>query len=332
MYEFNKISKDDLITIFRNTARKMNVQETIVEKDYWVCFVLNYLFSTCIWKESFTFKGGTSLSKCFSLIHRFSEDIDLILDWRVIGYAKDEPWELRSKTQQDKFNKESNQKVTVFLEEQFIGQMMIDFNNFLDDEFCIRIDDKDPQAVLFEYPKVFRSEYLLQAVRLEIGALAAWTPSETATVLPYVAEQYPQVFQGSKIEIKTVSPERTFWEKATILHHEANRPDSLDIPKRYARHYYDLYCIGNSKYKDYIFSNIDQLVKVVSFKEKFYSRKWANYESATKEKIRLLPDKYRFKELKEDYENMKEMFFDEYPNFEDLMAGIAKLEDEIHDI
>lgn len=332
MYEFNKISRDDLRTIFRNTARKMNVQEAIVEKDYWVCFVLNYLFSMCKWKEAFAFKGGTSLSKCFSLIQRFSEDIDLIIDWRVLGYTKDEPWEMRSKTQQDKFNKESNQKVIEFLRKDFIEQIIIDFKKTLDDEFSIKIDDDDQQTVLFEYPKVFKSEYLSQSIRLEIVALAAWTPSEMVGILPYVAEQYPRLFNSDKINIKTVSPERTFWEKATILHHEANRPDSLDMPKRYARHYYDLYCIGNSRYKEQVLSDIEQLGKVVRFKEKFYPRKWADYKSATKEKIRLLPDVYRFKELKDDYENMKEMFFGEYPEFEDVMKGIAKLEDEIHEM
>ena len=193
MYEFNKISRDDLRTIFRNTARKMNVQEAIVEKDYWVCFVLNYLFSISKWKEAFAFKGGTSLSKCFSLIQRFSEDIDLIIDWRVLGYTKDEPWEMRSKTQQDRFNKDSNQKVIEFLKKEFIEHLIIDFKNTLDDEFCIMIDD-DQQTVLFVYPKVFKSEYLSQSIRLEIGALAAWTPSEIVGISPYVAEQYPQLF------------------------------------------------------------------------------------------------------------------------------------------
>lgn len=85
------------------TASKMKISEAIVEKDFWVCFCLDYLFHECKWKEAFAFKGGTSLSKAYGLIERFSEDIDLILDWRVIGYKKDEPWEERSNTKQLKF-------------------------------------------------------------------------------------------------------------------------------------------------------------------------------------------------------------------------------------
>lgn len=99
---------DDRRELFRNTADKMGLNDAIVEKDFWVCFTLDYLFHRCPWKDSITFKGGTSLSKAFNLISRFSEDIDLILDRRVLGYGKLEPWEKRSNTKQDAFNKEAN--------------------------------------------------------------------------------------------------------------------------------------------------------------------------------------------------------------------------------
>ena len=236
MFEYKKISKNELEQVVRNASLKIGINEVIIEKDYWVCFVLNYLFSKCKWKDAFTFKGGTSLSKCFHLIQRFSEDIDLILDWRVIGYSVDEPWEERSSTKQDKFNKESNRKTEAFLKNEFVPQLESDFSNMLNEDFHISIDENDPQTVLFEYPKVFKSSYVTQAVRLEIGTLAAWTPSEVVPILPDIQKIYPMLFDGDFIAVRTVLPERTFWEKATILHHEANRPKELGIPKRYARH------------------------------------------------------------------------------------------------
>lgn len=177
MFEYKKMSKNELEQVIKNASLKIGVNEVILEKDYWVCFVLNYLFSKCKWKEAFTFKGGTSLSKCFNLIHRFSEDIDLILDWRVIGYSFDEPWQERSNTNQDKFNKDSNHKTEDFLKIEFLPQLESDFRDMLNEEFHIRIDESDLQTVLFEYPKVFKSSYVTQVVRLEIGTLAAWTPS-----------------------------------------------------------------------------------------------------------------------------------------------------------
>ena len=97
--------------LFRNTAYKMGISEAVIEKDFWVCYMLDYLFHRCAWKDNLAFKGGTSLSKAYNLIKRFSEDIDLILDWRVLGYSADEPWEQRSNTKQDAFNKEANERI-----------------------------------------------------------------------------------------------------------------------------------------------------------------------------------------------------------------------------
>jgi hypothetical protein len=115
MNKFFAETKDDLQILCLNTSENLGLSEAVIEKDYWVCFVLDYLFHKSKWKDAFTFKGGTSLSKCFKLIERFSEDIDLILDWRVLGYAKDEPWENRTNTGQDKFNKKINVKTEYFI-------------------------------------------------------------------------------------------------------------------------------------------------------------------------------------------------------------------------
>lgn len=99
MREIAKLSDELRRDLFRNTANKMGLRDAIVEKDFWVCFTLDYLFHRSEWRDAITFKGGTSLSKAFGLINRFLENIDLVLDWRVLGYGKDEPWEKRSGTQ-----------------------------------------------------------------------------------------------------------------------------------------------------------------------------------------------------------------------------------------
>lgn len=115
MINVARFSDNDKRILFRNTAHKMGLNDTVVEKDFWVCFTLDYLFHRSPWMDFITFKGGTSLSKAFNLISRFSEDIDLILDWRLLGYGKDEPWEQRSNTKQDAFNKEANIRAEIFL-------------------------------------------------------------------------------------------------------------------------------------------------------------------------------------------------------------------------
>ena len=155
MRNIARLSDNDRRELFRNTADKMGLNDAIVEKDFWVCFTLDYLFHRSPWKESITFKGGTSLSKAFHLISRFSEDIDLILDWRVLGYGKDEPWEKRSNTKQDAFNKEANVRAEVFLSETFCPAVKAGLSQEIGCEANVYIDEKDKQTVIFAYPHLF---------------------------------------------------------------------------------------------------------------------------------------------------------------------------------
>ena len=326
MNRFYIENNEDLKTLFINTSRKRHISEAVIEKDYWVTFLLDYLFNENVWKEYLTFKGGTSLSKCYGLIKRFSEDIDLILDWRVLGYEDKDPWVERSNTKQDKFNKEINEKTENFLRDELLPVLVNDFEEY---GFKFSIDIIDRQTILCEYPKIFESNYLTQNIRLEIGSLAAWTPAINIEILPLIGDVYPNVLK-EKTSIRTVSVERTFWEKATILHHEANRPESSSMPHRYARHFYDLYKISNSEFKDKALSDKDLLKKVTEFKMKFYPRKWARYEDVLNGKLRLIPDEYRLKEIEEDYNAMAEMIYGDYPRFDDLITSLEKLEKEIN--
>ncbi len=121
-------------------------------------------------KNILLLREGTSLSKCFGFIERFSEDIDLILDWQVLGYDKEEPWIERSNTKQDKFNKQVNEKTEKFLKDELLPALEKDFKDLYFEFF---IDTIDTQTILCKYPKIFDSNYLTQTIRLEIGSLAA---------------------------------------------------------------------------------------------------------------------------------------------------------------
>lgn len=332
MKQIAKVSDNDKRVLFRNTADKMGLNDTIVEKDFWVCFTLDYLFHRSPWKDSITFKGGTSLSKAFNLISRFSEDIDLILDWRILGYSKEEPWEKRSNTKQDIFNKEAKTRAEVFLSETFCPTIKEELSQELGQEADIYMDNEEKQTVIFAYPKLFTNVKTLQVIRLEIGALAAWTPAKTAAIVPYAAEYYPDVFKKKKTRILTVAAERTFWEKATILHHEANRPEHLEMPQRYSRHYYDLYRMSMTPVKETAFSRLDLLKKVVDFKIKFYPRGWAKYPEAVPGTLKLVPPEYRFAALETDYVAMKDMLYGNIPTFDTVIATIRRLENEINSL
>ena len=128
MIKIAALDKSEREELFLNTSEKLGLPPAIIEKDFWVCYMLDYLFHRCRWKERLVFKGGTSLSKAYHLITRFSEDIDLILDWRVLGYAFGEPWETRSNTKQDKFSVEAEEKTINFLVSAFIPEITSDIS------------------------------------------------------------------------------------------------------------------------------------------------------------------------------------------------------------
>ncbi len=324
------LSSDERRELFRNTADKMGLRDAIIEKDFWVCYTLDYLFQCSPWKKHIAFKGGTSLSKAYDLINRFSEDIDLVLDWRLLGYGLDEPWEARSNTKQDAFNKEANIRAEEFLRDTVFPTMKADLSQKLGYEASVYIDKKDSQTIIFEYPNLFENASTLKVIRLEIGALAAWTPARNVTISPYAATYYPAVFEQKVTEVLTVLPERTFWEKATILHHEANRPEHLAMPQRYSRHYYDLYRIAETSVKETAFDNLKLLQKVVEFKMKFYPRAWAKYPEAVPGALKLVPPSYRLSGLLDDYQEMRYMLYGEIPSFETVMDRLSELENEIN--
>ena len=331
MKNIARLPKEERLILFRNTAASYGLSECIVEKDFWVCWTLDYLFHQSPWTKHLAFKGGTSLSKSFDLIHRFSEDIDLILDWRLLESAQKDPWAQRSKNQQDKMNKALNAETEVFLREQFVPRLQEDFAQLLVDEYQIEVDEHETQTVNFTYPKLFGEDSILPMVRLEIGALAAWTPTTQSEIISYAAQQYGRIFQNPSTSVLTVMPERTFWEKVTILHKEAFRTNGI-FPARYSRHYYDLFCMDASPVKAAAFGNLDLLARVVTFKDRFYPAGNAHYDLAKPGTMRLLPPEDCLPVLRDDYAHMRNMLFGEIPSFEEIMTCIARLEKEINSL
>ena len=217
--------------VFEAAAQRMALAPAVVEKDFWVCYTLDHLFHRSGFAESMVFKGGTSLSKAFGLIERFSEDIDLILDWRLLGYGENEPWEPRSNSAQERFKADSIERTNAFLADAFVPKLRATLSESLGTEASVRCGAEE-ETVYFDYPRSYESAGTLDTIKLEIGPMAAWSPSEEAAITPYAADVVPFGPELSTT-VRTASPERTFWEKATILHQEANRPEGKGMPRRY---------------------------------------------------------------------------------------------------
>lgn len=326
MNKIANLPKQQLSELFSETATLMNTTNSIVEKDFWVVWTLGKIFSDDRLNKILMFKGGTSLSKVFNLIGRFSEDIDLILDWRLV--SKENPLNVQeSKNKQVKFNEQINENAKEYIENKLlpiISQIL--------SPLCSCTIAEDGFSINVRYPNAFDDSYLRPEILLEIGPLASWLPSDSFEISSFAAQKFPQVFEKPNCRVNTIVAKRTFWEKATILHHEANRPEESPMPTRYSRHYYDLAIMALNEVKKEALADLELLKNVLNFKQKFYPRTWAKYEEAIPGTLKLLPPKFRLDSLEKDYKAMQNMIFDKYISFEEIIDILGNLEKEINKV
>lgn len=315
--------------LFQETAARKGIHPAVVEKDFWVCWVLKHIFEDLGMRSHVIFKGGTSLSKVFGLIERFSEDIDLILDWSLLGYGPGQqdpfPDDL-SNTKRDQFNKQFNEAAAAYIRETLCPQLRVLL------KICpavrLSIDVHEGQVVEIHYPAAFSETYLRPEVRLEIGPLASWVPHDEYSIRSYAADAFPKIFAEPDCPVIAIRAERTFWEKATILHQQAHNP--RPIPSRYSRHYYDLFRLAESPVRAVALADLPLLWDVVAFKQRFYPCNWGRYSEARPGTFKLIPPSAGVDQLKADYEQMRVMIFGERPAFAHIFAMLQALEDEIN--
>lgn len=320
-----KLEDHEREQLFSEAAAQMNVHPAIVEKDFWVVWVLSKIFGDEKLKKILMFKGGTSLSKVFYLIGRFSEDIDLILDWREV--TQENPEETRaSRNQQNRLNEEIDTQAIGYIKEVLFPAI----SELVAPKCTCSIDEKDGHNIIIAYPAAFSEGYLRPQILLEIGPLASWLPSSEYEISAYAVEQFPALFDVHNCKVHAIDAKRTFWEKATILHQEANRGGDKPLPPRYSRHYYDLALMARSGVKDEALADLELLENVVAFKKQFYYVAWANYEEAVPGSFKLLPHEAHIEGLKKDYKAMQNMIFDKKLSFEEIIETLEHLEDDIN--
>lgn len=327
MNKIIQLRNEEREQLFSEAAVKIGATPSIVEKDFWVVWVLDKIFSDERLNKILMFKGGTSLSKVFNLIGRFSEDIDLILDWREV--SKDDPnADKKSKNQQVKFNEQINENAKVYIREELLPIV----ENLLEPTCICKIEEDNPFNIKIIYPATFKDEYLRNEILLEIGPLASWMPFDSFEISAYVVDVFPALFEQLSCKVSAILAKRTFWEKATILHQEANRSVEKNLPLRYSRHYYDLAMMAKSDVKDEALKDLELLEQVVDFKLKFYPATWAKFEDAKVGTLKLLPSDAHLKSLEKDYSAMQSMIFDKKITFKELLETLKNLEDEINSL
>jgi Nucleotidyl transferase AbiEii toxin, Type IV TA system len=313
-------------------AVRRSVSPVVLEKDFWVCWLLGVLF-TSEFAGSLVFKGGTSLSKVFGVIDRFSEDIDLSLSPEFLKLPEAGP----SRTQANKWMTKAEAacaeavrvQISPALEravEAVLGKRSGGWFEFLTDP------NTNSPVLLFHYPSTQTAgfDYLKRSVKLEFGSLTDQQPTGRHAVSPWVAETLPEAFPDWRCEVVALEVERTFWEKATILHTEYHRPADKPTPDRFSRHYADTAALAlhptAAKSID-----LDELRKrVVAWKGQFFGSGWANYDLAKPGTFRLVPPDARLPALRSDYASMKEMYLSEPRSFDEVLSVLADLEKRIN--
>ncbi len=338
------LSATDRAALFGETGARRGVANTIIEKDFWVCWTLKRLFgmrgnSTA----ALVFKGGTSLSKAFGAIRRFSEDIDLSFDRADLGYSgsRDPKRDGISKKKADQLIEDLMRDVQAHIGEKMLPALRAAIAQQLgeptDGNWSLEIDVADAHTVNFHYPTVLSEAaygsiaYITPQVRLEFGARGDPWPTEVRVIRSYAAEDYPDFFEDADVSVPVLAAQRTFWEKATALHAEAYRPSDSATPPYFSRHYYDLAMLldtaeGKAAARDY-----DLLATVAKHKATFFRSGWANYDTACPGTIRLLPGDARIDDVRADYRAMAPMMFDDSPPaFDGILEKLRQLQETMN--
>ena len=321
--------------VFAETAERKVLAEAIIEKDFWVCWTLKQLFSIEPLAGRLLFKGGTSLSKIFHAINRFSEDIDLAVDYVALGFtgAKDPRREDLSKTKRATILDEMMTACQKYIGVEFLAILKKRCEEILGagGPWSLEVSKQDPNIIEFRYPPASTKtlSYIPPQVVLELGTHAEFVPHDKFTIRSFVAEEFPNLVLEPDASVMALLSKRTFWEKATILHAEYFRPPEKPLPDRYSRHYYDVAMMAKGPIKAEALADLPLLAQVVKHKETFYPSAWARYDRARPGSLQLAPAKGREEMLERDYERMGEMIFGRPPAFGEIVEVLKELEQEV---
>ena len=197
--------------------------------------------------------------------------------------------------------------------------------------YCTVVQEPDePNDLYVKFPSVFSvSGYIRPDIKLEIGAFAEGTPFAPAKIRSYVSEQFAELPEAS-VSIPTVSIARTFWEKITVLHYLNFLPSEKATPMRFSRHYYDVFMLANSEYREKIYASASLLNEIIAFDRKFYQKPGVDYDKMDLRTLRLSPPPSRIADLEQDYSQMQEMIFGEKPTWQVLLQFLSTLEKDLH--
>jgi hypothetical protein len=325
----------DRLDLFLATANRLGTPIGNVEKDFWVCWTLNALYhERPAAGPRLLFKGGTSLSKAYGLIERFSEDIDVTvfrddLDEAVSIEALEALSNKKRRARLDAIRDACRAYITGPLY-MFLGTQIADATNGAG---RVEIDPADPdgQTLLLWYPEVEPRDgaYVRPAVRLESGAKSALDPHQPVLITPYIADDAPDL-KLAVADVTTIEASRTFWDKVVIAHGLRRWYERRGILRqegqRVSRHYYDLHCLLASNVGGGALAQPNLGIDCVRHARMFFDRPDYDLASAVPGSFAISPIDGMIDALNRDYENMTAMIFGAAPDFVEILASIREIE------
>jgi len=336
MKKFIKLNAIERKNLIQKASNELALRFDIIEKDIWVCYALQKLFSCKKLKNNLIFKGGTCLSKAYGALNRFSEDVDITINSHIL--------EINRASQKIAKIKSRNRKAArKFVENEILPILKKEFDNDLGQknyELVFDEEDKNNITLFFTFPSASETSnsfisntensynYIKSKIKLEFGALGDIWPSEKKIIKPYAKEILPDYYD--EFEVNTLSIKRNFIEKLLILHSITLRPKDKAIHQNYSRHYYDIYSILKNGFNIDPIDDLEILEAVVKNKYEFWNESWVDYSKIKKfSDIKLIPNESRLKEIKKDYKNMEEMFFKDFPKFSEIFLQLNNFENSL---
>lgn len=328
---------DRLAMLQQTEIEHPGINQVAIEKDWWVTVTLKALFQTDC-HEALIFKGGTSLSKGFNIIERFSEDIDLAIGHSFFGIDK------TSKNQRDKLRKKAREYIHRILSSQLDAQLKdmgitgyrIENITQVQDkngEWKAIDSDKDPTVILLHYPSIVEDtiSYIPPRVKIEISCLSMGEPTEERQIRSLIDETFEDEDSDANSNIRTVVPTRTFLEKLFLLAEEFQKEKPRSV--RMSRHLYDLEKLMDTEYGCEALADHSLYDAIVEHRKTYYALKYVNYDLHNPATINFMMPKQEMEAWKADYADMRRFFiYGQSLEFDELMQKIAELQERVRRI
>lgn len=330
------LSANERREVFTETGVRLGMAPFHVEKDFWVCWTLAALFTDNQIGPHLVFRGGTSLSKGWGLIQRFSEDIDLAMSRSWVEKDPETSFSNASKSQQERRLKSLRKKCREVIRELIVPRLEERLARIAEDVPArIEVESiekaRDPFVIYFRYPEsglTTPSEYFQARVKVELSGRADGVPVSIRSVEPYVSDVFPSLVPpGRQYEIPCVQPIRTFWEKVALLHEQNTRPERTAPASRQSRHLYDVHQLWNAGgLSDSARRDGPLFRTVMQHRSQFFAYNWVDHLSLKPSDLKICPTDAELSLWRNDYREMQSMFIKSAPTFEQVVATLQAIE------